>query len=234
MHRPGLASYALQNPYEHYRILAFTRYCDCFDPRDYVYAILSFQSNYYFSTPPYIQPNYRKTKRQVYLDLLIAFRNKFLTSLNILAFCNEGTGDTPSWVPGWARTPAILCDTIKTKSTLPPPRYSHEESISIIRTWVPQNLETLIYPTGQSSLDSFASLIVHGEISETWLKLPFLPPPQQAKLIMQRDILPNGDPNAIDFHYGEPHWSSRYYSSIKKNITSSGFIETKTGYYTMA
>jgi len=79
-------------------ILAFTRDCQCYDAKDRVYAILSFQDDH-SSLSRYIQPDYRKPKFQVYLDLFLAYREHLEFTLDIFVFSGLGKGDTPTWLP---------------------------------------------------------------------------------------------------------------------------------------
>ncbi|KAF3920688.1 hypothetical protein ABW21_db0208641 [Orbilia brochopaga] len=177
-------------------------------------------------------------------------------------FCNEGRGDTPTWVPDWqveakqnpilhgwasgyssadftiqddsrARTSAIFCDTIKSRATVLPRRPSREQLISTIRTWVPENLTTSMYPTRTSCLDAFISTISRGSVKEHWPNIPFSPSLRQARLIIHQDIL-NQNPHAIDMHYGAPQWYSQYYTSLEESLPSYGFMQTDKGYYGLA
>lgn len=243
-------------------LFAFTRQCQCYDQRDRVYAILSFQSTQ-SSLSNLITPDYRKGKVEVFMELFQAYRTKNPFSLKILMFCGKGMGDTPTWVPDWAVTErqrinlqgwasgraapeftmlgegkalaaAIPCGTIKTRSPIMPSQASRERLLSTIRSWVPTNLAESIYPTGGSSLDAFASMLVHGMIREAWPEPPFIPTLRQARLIMSHHFLPDNDPSAVDMHYGPPQWYSSYFGVLEEALPGYGFMETSEGFYGLA
>lgn len=83
-------------------LLRSTCHYKCSDPRDRIYGLLSLMASN--GTKLEIQPDYRKTTRQVYSDLVLRVAQQ-LKHLEILRYCEMhdkvGTISMPSWVPDW-------------------------------------------------------------------------------------------------------------------------------------
>jgi len=97
-------------------IISFTRSCQCSDPRDRIFAVLSFLQKYEKDLT--ITPDYRKTFQEVYQETTWHWI-EHNTVLDILTLC-DGTSvaaGLPSWVPNLANPPkSYLLQTISTAS----------------------------------------------------------------------------------------------------------------------
>ena len=85
------------------RLIHQTKDCKATDPRDRVYALLSILEE--SERELNIEPDYRKTKAEVYQDVVFCFMEN-LRSTSILSFreMHEDSGlKMPSWVPDWSR-----------------------------------------------------------------------------------------------------------------------------------
>lgn len=97
-------------------IISFTRPCQCSDPRDRIFAVLSFLQKYEKSLT--ITPDYRQTWQEVYQETTWRWI-EHNSALDILTLC-DGTSvaaGLPSWVPNFASPPkSYLLQTISTAS----------------------------------------------------------------------------------------------------------------------
>lgn len=85
-----------------WRLLANTQLAQCSDPRDRIYAQLSMLPD---ALRTQIQPNYRKSTREVYLDVFLAWSSSG-DEKNLLGQCGERESSSrlgiPSWLPDWS------------------------------------------------------------------------------------------------------------------------------------
>jgi hypothetical protein len=97
-------------------IISFTRRCRCSDPRDRIFAVLSFLETYERDLK--ITPDYNMTTKQVFQEAIWQWI-QHNSALDILTLC-DGTSTTaglPSWVPNLAIPPSsCLLQTISTAS----------------------------------------------------------------------------------------------------------------------
>lgn len=98
------------------RILEVTKSCQCSDPRDRVYALLSLFS----PNEVDIQPDYTKTTEDVFQETAMSFMHN-TSSLGLLYYCqlNPKRSKLPSWVPDFSVPKSTMnLDSIIMASTL--------------------------------------------------------------------------------------------------------------------
>ncbi|KAL6879465.1 hypothetical protein HDV57DRAFT_509950 [Trichoderma longibrachiatum] len=242
-------------------ILSLTKNCRCFDPRDRVYAVLSFVDSLN-PISPYITPDYRKTKKQVYLELFLAVYQNFGSSLTMLALSQAGKGDTPTWLPdyevlgehsyvlhGWAsgrsagifstldsessiaRLSGVSCGIVELCSRPMPIQPSREEIITVAKEWLRESLSSATYPTGLCPLDVFVLTIMRNGIREHHFGPLSRPTFLQARKIVLRDFAEERATNYIDMHYGTPPWYLFFYIRLGDNLPGFSFGKLTNGHF---
>jgi hypothetical protein len=175
-------------------IISFTRPCHCSDPKDRIFAILSFLQKY--EKDLVITPDYRKTVQDLYQEVTWAWI-QHNSALDILTLC-DGTSvaaGLPSWVPNFAVPPkSYLLQTISTASARTSctascsggrltlegvhlatiteicPWQENEAITDTIRRLAPPNVKTSL-PTNEdeSPLDEFCSTLNGGLFSRNYI-----------------------------------------------------------------
>ncbi|KAI6081210.1 hypothetical protein F4821DRAFT_33309 [Hypoxylon rubiginosum] len=229
-------------------LLATTRRCLCIDPRDRVYATLGLQADYY---PIIIRPDYSKPFKEVYRDLVIAFYETRL-DLGILTFCLDT--ELPSWVPDWSHLKAspilttwaagnskaylrllsedkievqgVKCGVILSRlGHMPPHHIARGEMRQIVKDWMPEDIKSTTYPTGTSSFEALATLLVSNGLCES-LKEDNLPTLAQVEAIFDGDIL--GRPKTLES--GTSQYEN-FYRTMEQFLLGQAFFQTKDGFF---
>ena len=205
-----------QSPSRLRDLLYRTRYAQCSDERDRVYAILNLSRD--FSR---IEPDYSKTTRDVFKSVVLAYTSR--KDLIVLSQCemreNNEKG-VPSWVPDWTMAKesrrldlvracsgtvaqarcdkenvlvvsGCLIDTVDVIQQIPPPtsRLSTEEMRKIVRNIVRVNAENDTCAASDSMIDSVCRTLCCNRFAERHLHhVPELPDTQESRKYV-RDLM---------------------------------------------
>lgn len=177
------------------RLLLWTTYRQCTDPRDKIYGVLSLLS---LSIQNKIEPQYSMSTSQIYKSTFLAYLDH-TKRLELLDHCSlrDRCSELPSWVPNWAihsgtlsghivhyvgqasgmsaaHTKVLSSDTLEVVGKRCARIISVDSSasdyaghiLSAIRLWKPEGLQTKSYVSGGSLLDAFLQVLVQGRTRE--------------------------------------------------------------------
>jgi hypothetical protein len=179
------------------RLMLWTTYRHCTDPRDKIYGVLSLLSP---SIQNKIEPQYLISTSQVYISTFLVYLDH-MKRLELLDQCSIGDrcSELPSWVPNWAirsgllsghivhyvrqpsglsaaHTKLLSSDTLEVVGRRCARISSVDSSasddaghiLSAIRLWEPEGLQTKTYVSGGSLLDAFLEVVVQGRTRERY------------------------------------------------------------------
>ena len=228
-------------------LLYRTRYAQCSDERDKVYAILNLTRD--FSD---FEPDYSKTTRNVFKSVVLAYISK--KDLTVLSQC-EMRGNTepcvPTWVPDWT-TPrecnkiyiaracsntkpqagcdkenvlvvsGCLIDTLDVIKQIPPlsSRCSTERMRKIVRILVGGKAENDACAASDSMVDAVCRTLWCNRFAESFL--PFAPqhPDTQESKKYVRDLMDNRESVEYD----------KYNDQVYANVKGRASFQTGNGY----
>ena len=228
-------------------LLYRTRYAQCSDERDRVYAILNLTSD--FSR---FEPDYSKSTRDVFKSVVLAYASK--KDLTVLSLCetkeNKETSG-PSWVPDWtipkeyrrlahvracsgtaaqARcdkenvlvVSGCLIDTVDVIQQIPPSTSGRrtEQMGKIVRNIVGVKAKNDMCAASDSMIDSVCRTLYCNEFAERYLPYaPDLPNTQESKKYV-RDLMDNGELVEYD------KYSIQVHRRVKGEVT----FQTRNGH----
>ena len=236
-----------QSPLRLYDLLYDTRYAQCSDECDKVFAILSLTRDFRG-----FEPDYSMTTKDVFKSVVLAYASK--KDLTVLSQC-EMRGNTktpvPSWMPDWT-TPiecdmiynakacsttkaqarsdkgnvlvvsGCLIDTVDVIQQIPPlaPGRSPEQKRKIVRDMVGSRAENYTCATHDSIIDSVCRTLCCNLFAECYLPLALDYPGTQESKKYVRALM-----NSRELvEYG------KYISSVRESVRGRASFQTKIGH----
>ena len=229
------------------RLLYDTRFAQCSDQRDRVYAILNLTRD--FSR---FEPDYSKTTRDVFKSVVLAYiSEKDLTVLGQCEMRGNSEPCVPTWVPDWttpkecdkmnfARAcsetkPQAGCDkenvlvvsgclinTLDVIKRIPPPssRYSTEQMRKIVRSIVGGKAGNKACAASDSMVDSACRTLCCNRFAESYL--PFAPqyPNTQESKNYVRDLI--DDQESVEY--------DKYNDEVYVSVKGRASFQTEKGH----
>lgn len=234
-----------------FQVMQHTHQCKCGDPRDRIDAILSL-----IKESGLVEPDYRKTIRQVYQDVTIRYIAR-TESMDILRFSGlEGNrSKMPTWVPTWSVRDKGTLFIIRKASggTLPKVQFkgpdtlnvtglclaivqqienlggkTNEKVVANIRKAAPDDILGSSYVGGGSLLAAYCHTICANNHAETSIPHYNGWPRIQQSLDLLSAILQPGKQRATEHQPGAE--TNTYLNMVQYYTRTHSFIKTREGY----
>ena len=207
-----------QSPPTLRHLLQATRYAQCSDERDRIYAILNISNDFLG-----FEPDYSKTTRDVFKDVVLAYSKRTLTVLSHCEMRENTESCVPTWVPDWT-TPkessmmyharacstttepqarcdkanvlivsGCLVDTLDIIQQISPSPFGHssEPLRKIVRNILGGKAEMDTFAARDSLIDSVCRTLCYNVFSESFLPLMPDVPNTQESIKYVRDLMAN-------------------------------------------
>ena len=228
-------------------LLYDTRYAQCSDERDRVYAILNLTHDF-----SQFEPDYSKTTEDVFKSVVIAYGTK--KDLTVLSQCEMRDNRelrVSSWVPDWTRpqkctrlnfaracsgtkaqahydkedvlvVSSCLIETLDIVERFPPLTSGSitEQMRKIVRSIVRCKTENDTCAASDSTVDSVCRTLCGNSFAESYLPFPPNLPKTQESISYTRDLM----------YCREPEKYDKYTHSVRQHVVGRAPFQTKNGH----